>query len=151
MAFGPLPIWTWTALALLLTLSVWQDLVHRRIPNRLLLCFAAAGLVLAHAPSGIGLVSAVLAALTAAAVMSPMYLSGWVGGGDLKLMGTAGLLVGMPRVSALCLSVAMAGGLLAIYWRWRARQRTLPVPVPHGRLPYAVAIALGTATHGWLG
>lgn len=82
--------------------------------------------------------------------MGPMYLLGWMGGGDLKLMTTAGLLVGMPRVTALCLSVAMAGGLLALWWQWRTRQQPQPRPAPYDRMPYALAIAMGTVAHGWL-
>ncbi len=153
MGLPPLPLWTWAALIVLMGTAVWQDLVHRRIPNRLLLCSAGAGLLLAAWPQGIGLGSALAAALLAGAACAPIYLLGHMGGGDLKLMVTAGLLVGMPRVAALCLSVAMAGGLLALWWLWRRRHRernTRTPQTPFERLPYALAVALGTATHGLL-
>lgn len=151
MSLPALPIWNWTALSSLLLLSVWQDLAHRRIPNHLLLCTAAAGLVLAVMPQGIGMFSAVSAAFAAFAAFTPLYLLRQMGGGDLKLLATAGLLVGMPRVTALCLSIAMAGGLLALYWLWRGRrQRHHTVWALQKRMPYAVAIALGSAAHGLL-
>ena len=150
MSLPTLSVWNWTTLSCLLLLAVWQDLAHRRIPNPLLLCMAPAALVLAAMPQGVGMVSAVAAALVAFAAFMPLYLLRQMGAGDLKLMGTAGLLVGMPRVAALCLSVAMAGGLLALFWLWRAkRQQPLPSVVA-ARMPYAVAIALGSATHGLL-
>jgi len=153
MGLPPLSLWTWAALTVLMGTAVWQDLVHRRIPNRLLLCSALAGLLLAAWPQGVGLGSALTAALLAGAACVPIYLIGLMGGGDLKLMVTAGLLVGMPRITALCLSVAMAGGLLALWWLWRRRHhaRSPNTPqTPFERMPYALAVALGTFTHGLL-
>ncbi len=150
MSLPPLPVWNWTTLSCLLLLAAWQDLVHRRIPNALLLCTASAALALAVMPQGIGLVSALAAALAAGVAFLPLYLLGQMGGGDIKLMATAGLLVGMPRAFALCLSVAMAGGLLALFWVWHTR-RQQPTPARTvSRMPYAVAVALGSAWHGLL-
>ena len=135
-------------LVALMVLSVWQDWRYRRIPNRLLQVFALMALMLSLLPSGLGLFSALGAAAVGAAAFSPMYLLRQMGAGDLKLMATTGLLVGMPGIAALCLSVAMAGGLLALYWLWlmprqTANDRSSP-------MPYAVAIALGSAAHGML-
>lgn len=150
MSLPALSVWNWTILSSLLLLAVWQDLVHRRIPNLLVLCTACAALALAATPQGIGVFSAMTAALLAGAAFLPLYLLRQMGGGDLKLMATAGLLVGMPRVAALCLSVAMAGGLLALYWLWFARRQHPNALGAHQRMPYAVAIALGTGAHGQL-
>lgn len=142
---------SWLTLTLVLAWAVWQDLLHRRIPNRLLLGAAGLALVLAAWPSGQGLASALGGGLIGGAVFAPLYLLRQMGGGDLKLMATAGLLVGMPRIAALCLSVAMAGGLLALYWFWRARQGPQHARGDaFQRMPYAVAIALGSAGHGLL-
>ena len=84
------------------------------------------------------------------AAFAPLYLLRQMGAGDLKLMATAGLLVGMPRIAALCLSVAMAGGLLALYWLWHIRRQKRPLAASAQRMPYAVAIALGSVWHGLL-
>ena len=150
MSLPALSVWNWTILSSLLLLAVWQDLAHRRIPNLLVLCTACAALALAGTPQGIGVVSALVAALSAGAAFLPLYLLRQMGGGDLKLMATAGLLVGMPRVTALCLSVAMAGGLLALCWLWLGRRQGPSAAGVHQRMPYAVAIALGTGAHGQL-
>ena len=146
-----LPTANWLALTSLLVLAAGWDLRQRRIPNRLLLGMAGAGLVLSALPQGPGLVRALAGGLCAGAAFLPLYLLRQMGGGDLKLMATAGLLVGMPRVPALCLSVAMAGGLLALLWRWHTRRLPKhPTPPAAARMPYAVAVALGGATHGLL-
>lgn len=137
-------------LAGLMTLSVWQDVAHRRIPNRLLQVFALIALVLSLRVAGLGLSSALGAAVLAGAAFSPLYLLGQLGGGDLKLMATAGLLVGIPGVLAWCLSVALAGGLLSLYWLWYRRHLREPPGHVRHRMPYAMAIALGSAWHGLL-
>ena len=150
MIFPPLPVWTWATLLVLLALAAWLDLIQRRIPNLLLLTGASAGALLALLPTGMGLVPALSGAVLAGAAFTPLYLMRQLGGGDLKLMSTAGLLVGMPRVAALCLSVAMAGGLLALYWFWHTHRQQRPLSPLSKRMPYALAVAIGTAGHGLL-
>ena len=150
MALPALPLWNWTLLACLLLLAVWQDMAYRRIPNTLLLCTAPAALVLAAMPQGVGMGSAMGAAVLTLLAFMPLYLLRQMGAGDLKLMATAGLLVGMPRVAALCLSIAMAGGLLALGWRWLAPRAPGRTPVHWQRMPYALAIAAGSAAHSLL-
>lgn len=141
-------MWTWITLSTLLALMAWQDIQHRRIPNRLLGVFALIGSLLAVLPGGIGLASSLGAAAMALTICTPIYLMRHIGGGDLKLITTVGLLVGAHRITAVCLSIAMAGGLLALWWLWRNHGQTVTCPAPFARMPYAVAIALGTASHG---
>ncbi len=139
----------WQAMGLLglLSLAVVFDWRQRRIPNRLLAPAAVLALALAWLAGGWrgtqGLASALGAGAAVAAVFAPLYLLRQLGGGDLKLLATVGLWVGLPQAVALSLSVAMAGGLQALLWRLRA-------PGEHKRMPYALAIALGTAAHPWL-
>jgi prepilin peptidase CpaA len=142
-------VWHGITLSLLLALATAHDLAQRRIPNRVLWPAALVAMVMAAAWGGIGgLASALGAGVVGAAVFAPLYLLGQMGGGDLKLLATVGLLVGLPRITAVCLAVAMAGGLLALCWLWRARTRPAGDALP--RMPYALAVALGSATHGWL-
>ena len=146
----------WISLAALLTLAVWQDCRHRRIPNRLLGPFAALGVALSLGPDGPGLASALGAALLGAAAFAPVYLLGKMGGGDIKLMATTGLLVGFDPMAFLCLAVALSGGVLALVWGWRLRRASVATlaggqPNPDTarlRMPYALAIAGGVLTLG---
>lgn len=139
-------------LTILLSLAVWHDWHHRRIPNRLLQVFALMGFALSLSPSGLGLWSALPGALLGAGAFAPLYLAGQMGGGDIKLMATTGLLVGVERIAALCLAVALCGGLLALWWcfrTWRnntARQAT--GDVLQTRMPYALAVAAGALAQG---
>lgn len=141
--------WHGITLLGLLSLALAHDLTQRRIPNHLLWPAALVALALALGTGGLlgehGLVSSMGAGAAVAAVFTPLYLLRQLGGGDLKLLATVGLLVGLSRVSALCLAVAMAGGLQALVWRWRQRAHAA-----HDRMPYALAVALGTAAHGAL-
>jgi len=161
------------ALLVLLGLSVWHDWRHRRIPNRLLTVFVGLGLAHSLGPVGPGLASALGAALLGAAAFAPLYLRGAMGGGDLKLMATTGLWLGLDPMPFVCLAVAICGGVLALAWMWRLRRtrvnatmkptvnpstkastrvRTPVAPPAHlalqDRMPYALAIAAGTLTLG---
>lgn len=86
---------------------------------------------------------------------------GWVGGGDVKLLGAAGMLVPPARLPAMISSIAIAGGVLALIYLALPLVLTRPAaPRPAGQLariarierwritrryplPYASAIAVG--------
>ena len=144
----------WLTLCGLLTLAVWHDWHHRRIPNRLLAVFALAGMGISLLPGGIGLLSALGAAMLGAGAFAPLYLVRKMGGGDIKLMATTGLLVGADRMASLCLAVALSGGVLAMVWWWHLRRAIKAGPDTANskrmeqRLPYALAIAAGTLVQG---
>ena len=139
----------WWMLAVLLTLAVGYDWRERRIPNRLLLVFASFALGLCLLPAGPRLASALGAALLGAGAFAPLYLLGGMGGGDIKLMATTGLLVGFDHMADLCLAVALCGGVLALWWGWRLRRSVRPFDPLQARMPYALAIAAGTLVQGW--
>lgn len=138
----------WLMLFALLGLAVWFDWRHRRIPNRLLGVFAALAIALSLLPASPGLLSALGAALLGAGAFLPLYLLGKMGGGDIKLMGTTGLLVEFEHMADLCLAVALCGGVLAMVWAWRQRRSPQPAEAMAARMPYALAIAAGTLAQG---
>lgn len=107
---------------------------------------------------------------TGFAVMMPLYLLRATGAGDVKLMATVGAFIGAPTAIAAALYTLAAGGLLSLVfmlgrgiaaetianvrflftdWAQRARTgqgvRLAPLAKTAARLPYAVAIAIGTA------
>ena len=104
------------------------------------------------------------------AVLLPLHLLRATGAGDVKLMAMVGAFVGAPVVLTCTLYTLLAGGLLSLVfmlgrgvaaqtlanvrfmltdWALRASTgqgaRLAPLQVTAARLPYAVAIALGTA------
>lgn len=147
----------------LLTWAALQDIVVRLIPNWLSVVIFGLGMVL-RVVSGDW-----LWALGASALVFALCVLAWrwglLGGGDVKLLAAVTPLVPPWDVPALIAAIALAGGLLAVLFillRWLLP----PPPVPNARprqglrrvwrvearrirrggpLPYAVAIALGTA------
>jgi prepilin peptidase CpaA len=146
------------AVAILIAATL-HDIAFRTVPNWMPLLLAAAGL-LRHAMQGnpvFPAITGVLATLAAALC----WHRGWLGGGDVKLLGAAAVLVPPALAPRLLGDVALAGGVLALLYlalsrlvppppatrpeglrariwraeRWRIRRR--------GPLPYASAIAAG--------
>lgn len=107
--------------------------------------------------------------LTGLATLMPLYLLRATGAGDVKLMGMVGAFIGVQSVLTAALYTLLAGGLLSLVfmlgrgvaaqalsnvrflltdWGLRASTgqgiRLAPLQSTAARLPYAVAIALGT-------
>jgi prepilin peptidase CpaA len=130
----------------LLTLTIPNS-----IPGALILAFfplaALAGLdawaFLDHMAAGL--------VLLAAGVL--LFIPGWLGGGDAKLMAAIALWVGFDNLAAYVVYIALAGGMIATVF---AVARSLPLPRQllgepwalrlHRRdagIPYGLAIAAG--------
>jgi prepilin peptidase CpaA len=159
----PLPPLMIEAVALaLLAGAAARDVALRRIPNGIAAALALLGL-LRHAGQGAGMVAAAL--LAAGAVLLAgvlLWQRGLTGGGDVKLLAAAALLVSPAAVPDLLLAVPVAGGALALahlglrrvlrpdgvrsrcmlrrILRCEARRIRRGAP-----LPYGVAIATGAA------
>lgn len=142
-------------------LAVVGDLRTMRIPNRLTLSALACGLLLdavlgfaagGIASSGQWLAAGLAGALVGLVVFGIPAALGLVGMGDVKLAMALGGLVRWPLALALVLYAAIAGGVLALVYAVARRQtrqvalnlaRLEAAPASH-RMPYALAIALGT-------
>lgn len=106
---------------------------------------------------------------TGLAVLMPLYLLRAMGAGDVKLMAMVGAFVGAPTVLMAALYTLLAGGLLslavmvargmtrrtltqvrdlllqgALLWRTGQGTSLAPLQTTAARLPYAVAITVGT-------
>jgi prepilin peptidase CpaA len=171
----PLSLFDWThqaALAAMLLAAMWHDTATRRIPNTLVLWGSLTAIGLSLSPHGIGLGSALAGGLVGFLGFLVFYLLRAVGAGDVKLAGATGLFVGHPDMLWVNLLILLAGGLLSIAWAmfsgqlgqtlhnlsmgftqlWLHRQHgpsdeRMAFPVSATRLPYALAIAAGTAVH----
>jgi prepilin peptidase CpaA len=156
----------------MVTLAAIFDLMSRRIPNALV----AAGLVAAlflhvFLPAGGGWKVWMLGMLTGFGVFLPFYVLRGMAAGDVKLMAAVGSFVGPHLAFKIALATFVIGGawsLFVIVYKGKIRDtwinlRALMAPVlmriagmpaqstgmqkeSVGRLPYAVAIALGTLT-----
>lgn len=147
--------------ALLLLAAAASDLAVRRVPNAVPVALALIGLGLRIA--GGSVVGGLAAAGAVFACAAACWRRGWLGGGDVKLLGAAALLLAPRLVPSLVLAVAMAGGLLALLYLLLPAVLGPAVPGPRGGgriqrilsierrrigrrgpLPYAAAIAAGT-------
>jgi prepilin peptidase CpaA len=95
-----------------------------------------------------------------------------VGAGDVKLIATVGLFVGWQDMANICVAILLAGGFLAVAWglwtsnmvtvlknlrvgltehisagQWPSLGQPLISQVTSERVPYALAVGLGTATY----
>ena len=136
-----------------------HDIVARTIPNGLALLLAAAGI--ATGAVGGHLSISLLVAGAVFVIAALCWRRGWMGGGDVKLLGAAALCMPPNSVLTFVAAVAVAGGLLALLYLAARHLARGPVqPRPNnlltrvmrvercrirrgGSLPYACAIAAG--------
>lgn len=147
------------------------DIREHRIPNWLVgtgMLIAVAHHVLS--PSGQGAAFTLFGTAVGISALLPLYAMGTMGAGDVKLMGMVGAFLGAAAGFGAVLATMIAGGILALiasaYKRalpqlvvnlrtmliqrdirrmGGAGSEALPAPPSVGKLPYAVAIAAGTA------
>lgn len=167
-------------LAALLCAAVVTDSVSRRIPNLIVLSGLSVALLLGAVgggqawPAAVGV--AMFGAMLGAATLLPLYLLKGCAAGDVKLMAMVGSFVG-PWVALMSgVYTYIAGGVLALVFLFRPgvlahtvlNLRQLfgrggdhpndgrknagqgPIARTAARLPYAVAIAVGTAAAVWM-
>lgn len=154
-----------------LATATWVDIREHRIPNAIV----TSGLVVAFmyhglSPFGQGMSFAIAGLAVGISALMPLYVMGTMGAGDVKLMGMVGAYLGTAALLNAVLATMIAGGVLSIVasaykhalpqlvgnLRTMLIQRDirrmggagsepLPAPPSVGKLPYAVAIAAGTA------
>jgi len=162
----------WVVAVLMVSLAVASvcDLLNRRIPNWLTLPGTLAGLGLNWCLGGPeGLFTGFLGLMTGFFLLFSFYLLGGMGGGDVKLLALVGSFIG-PRLAFYAfIWMALSGGALAlgllIYkrafsetarnlkslllgWILRTGQTADGIHLQNPsliKLPYGIAIAVGTA------
>lgn len=128
------PMLSTSALVALLTLgamlvaTAYTELKDGRIPNWITVPGLAIGLVTGYLPGGISLSQSLTGLGVGGGFLFLFYMFGGMGGGDVKLMGAVGALVGYPMVLTVLTFTAFLGGFLAIgvlIWNRRALRRVL--------------------------
>lgn len=172
MSILPMELVSVLALSVLLSLAIWHDWRMRKIPNTLVLWGALTALGLSLTPRGIGIEAALLGGMTGFLVFLLLYLFRMVGAGDVKLIAAVGLFVGWPDMANVCVAILLAGGVLSIAWglwtskmahvlknlqaglmqtilagQWPSFGQPLISQVTTERVPYALAVGLGTAAY----
>lgn len=157
--------------ALLLAAAVIDWRTHR-VPNWLTLGGTVAALMMSLLPSGVGPVDSILGALTALALLLPLYVLRVTGAGDVKLVAMVGAFLALPDLLYALVFILIAGGLCAIglaAWHRRlvrlasntrditqlaamaalhGHRPLLSGVASVGKLPYAVCVCAGTLA--WL-
>jgi prepilin peptidase CpaA len=148
------------AIAGILLLAAGHDIMTRTVPNWMPLLLSVLSAALAAAE--FRLVWGLGFGLTVFVLCFIFWWRGWMGGGDVKLLGATAIVIAPPAAGSFLLAVSLSGGILAIAYlagrvllprpatrrpngllsrvlrveAWRIRHR--------GPLPYACAIAAGT-------
>lgn len=151
------------ALAVVLVIAVYRELREGRIPNWVSISGMAAGLLLGYLPGGLPLRSSIVGLLIGFGFLFIFYVFGGVGGGDVKLMGAAGALLGSDLIQSALFFTALTGAimaLIALIWSrqfrdglgriakhfilWRKTEPAMPAAqVSPVTIPYGIAIAVG--------
>ena len=136
-----------------------HDVVARTVPNWMAATLAVFGLVIQVIH--VQLLMALLAGLIVFTVSAFCWRRGWMGGGDVKLLAAAALVVSPNHVSIFVAAVAVSGAFLAVLYL--VGSKFVPAPTMQrpsylitralrvecwrirraGPLPYALAIAAG--------
>ena len=162
MAAGASPVLAMMVLFVMLTTAVYKELKDSRIPNWLTFSGMALGLLIAYL-HGPNIFWASLGGLAVGfGFLFIFYVFGGVGGGDVKLMGAAGALMGLQVTKPALFYTTFIGAFIAVMmviWRrdfwlrigmglqrlafWRKQVRSEPAPLPAIKVPYGIAIAIG--------
>lgn len=109
-------------LMVVLTAAVYTELQSNRIPNGLTLGGMGVGLLIGWSPWGISLGSSLIGLAIGFGFLFMFYVFGGMGGGDVKLMGAVGALLGHQLIQPTLVYTAFIGGAMAVVtWIWHAK------------------------------
>ena len=121
---------------------VYYDLRFNSIPNWITYAGILLGFVLVVFFRRGDLMNYVAAFLVGGGVFYAMFLCGWFGGGDVKLVAMIGLLMGSRFLLDAVVYMTVAGGLVACCYVVEHLLRRKPLR--GAKIPYGTAIMAGT-------
>jgi prepilin peptidase CpaA len=156
---GLIPFVLTVVIIALLAVAALHDMAARTIPDWMPVSLAMGGLALRLQTGGV--FASVALALLILLVMAALWFRGFIGGGDVKLTSATALALPPSEVGSFLLTIALAGGVLALLYLGLAVivrrpapgiRRGLPARIlkaetwrmhRRGPIPYGVAIATG--------
>jgi prepilin peptidase CpaA len=142
-----------------LIVAALHDVAVRTVPNRVILVVGLGALIQAFMQDR--LTSSAIVGGVVLIAAGILWLRGWIGGGDAKLLAAVVPLMPPNQLPDLMLAISLTGGLLALPYLPGRRVFARPMQTKpsgllartlrcerwrlwrHGPLPYAVAIAAG--------
>lgn len=136
-------------------LVAFRDVQAREIPNSLVICILVLGLVRAFGVRTVEDAALSFAvALLSFALVLPLFIKGYLGGGDAKLIPVSVFLVGYDEAFSFAINMSLLGGALSLIilagHMARTRFRTVagaagpaiqPATVPYGAAIAGAAVA----------
>ena len=125
-------------LAAMLVVTSYAELKNNRIPNWITLPGLLVGLLAGYLPGGITLGQSVVGFGVGFGFLFVFYMFGGMGGGDVKLMGAVGALMGYPMILSVLMFTALIGGAMGVavlIWNQRALRSVLTHLNPFRRAP----------------
>jgi prepilin peptidase CpaA len=149
-------------LTAVLMVAVYVELKESRIPNWLTISGMSLGLLINYLRGNPAFWSSLGGLVIGFGFLFIFYIFGGIGGGDVKLMGAAGALMGSELIKPALIYTAFLGAAMAILvvvWRkdfwtrlqlalrrlafWRKAVEEPSAPAAPVTVPYGVAIAAG--------
>ena len=141
LPFSPAAVST-LALLVLLVLAAGFDITQRRVPNSLIIIGLVIASSLAAFSGWSGLGRMALGGVAALVVLVPVYASGMMGAGDVKLISVVGGFLGLHHFLFALLCIFIVGGLVSAFYLWRSKANAAKSDVP-----YAVAVLGGVTAY----
>jgi prepilin peptidase CpaA len=138
--------------------AVYFDLRYRKVPNRLILCMIAGGVLIRAIGGWSDLECGLCGLAMGLLLLMPAFVLNMVGGGDVKSLAVIGLLVGPHLLWISFLLGAAAGGMLSLVILTARylpgtgclspiRQRLKPQGAGTWTLPYAAILSICAAAY----
>lgn len=129
------------AIITILCMAALHDLLARTVPNWMSVALASVG-ILQSALDG-RLIASLMVGATVFILSGLCWKRGWLGGGDVKLLGAAAVAMPPLAVPTFIAAVAMAGGVLSLIYLALGRL------VPGMRKPRPIGRAVGLLPRAW--
>jgi prepilin peptidase CpaA len=126
----------------MLTIAAISDIRTRRIPNKLVVAGLSSLCVLATFSGAKGFIWSFAGLAAGLAIFFPIYAAGWLGAGDVKLIGLVGGFFGLQQLLPVIVFITLAGGVVSITYLVMSQYGLVD-----RRVPYALAILLGVLAH----